>query len=134
MSVAEIIVANYHPHSLRNELDYDEAIKTVEQLWGSEQGTPAGEHLDTLMDLVEVYENKHHIIDMPDPIEALKVRMEDLQVSRADLGKLLNASSGRVSEILNRNRRLTLPMIRTLAEAFNLSYDCLCQSYKLADN
>ena len=121
-------------HPLRSEADYDEAVAMIEDLWGSPPGTPEGDRLDVLMDLAGVYEDRHHRIDLPDPIEAIKTRMDDLGMTRQTLGEVLDISSGRVSELLNRrnNRRLTLPMIRKLAAALNLSFACLCQSYEVS--
>lgn len=85
------------------------------------------------MDLVEVYENKRHAIAVPDPIEAIKIRMEDLGMNQSDMAKALGVNSGRISEILNKanNRKLTLPMIRKLNEVLGLSYECLCQPYEM---
>lgn len=114
---------------LQSEADYDHALAEIEDLWGAAADTPEGGRLDVLMDLVEVYEAKHHRIDLPDPIEAIQVRMADLNMDREAFGDLLGASSGRVSEILNRKRRLTLDMIRRLSPALGLSFECLCQDY-----
>lgn len=131
MRAAELAVNKVMVRPLRSEADYDEAIKTIEKLWGSEPGTDDGDRLDVLMDLVEAYENRHHVIDLPDPIEAIKIRMADLGMNRNTLAQVLGVHSGRISELLNKanNRKLTLPMIRKLNEALGLSYDCLCQPY-----
>ena len=133
MLVAKLPLSDIVIRPLRTEADYENAIATVEGLWGAEPETPEGDHLDVLLDLVEAYEIKFHPIDLPDPIEAIKIRMDNLEINRTDLSNLLQVSSGRVSEILNRRnkRKLTLPMIRTLAHALGLSFNCLCQPYDL---
>ncbi|WP_038014784.1 MULTISPECIES: helix-turn-helix domain-containing protein [Terasakiella] len=131
MPIAELTINEVMVHPLRSEADYDEAIETIEELWGAEPGTDEGDRLDVLMDLVEAYESKYHAIDLPDPIEAIKIRMNDLGMNQNALAEVLGVNSGRASELLNKanNRKLTLPMIRKLNEALGLSYDCLCQSY-----
>lgn len=133
MRVAELTINEIMVHPLRSEADYDEAIETIEELWGAAPGTEDGDRLDVLMDLVEAYENKHHAIDLPDPIEAIKIRMNDLGMNQNALAEVLGVNSGRVSELLNKanNRKLTLPMIRKLNETLELSYDCLCQPYEV---
>lgn len=133
MRVAELTINEVMVHPLRSGADYDNAIETIEELWGAEPGTEDGDRLDVLMDLVEAYEGKHHVIDLPDPIKAIKIRMNDLGMNQNALAEVLGVNSGRVSELLNKanNRKLTLPMIRKLNEALGLSYDCLCQSYEM---
>jgi len=133
MQVAELTTVDVMVHPLRTEADYDATIEIVEELWGAEPGTEDGDRLDILMDLVEAYENKHHAIDLPDPIEAIKIRMNALGLNQNALAEVLDVNSGRVSELLNKanNRKLTLPMIRKLNEALGLSYDCLCQPYEM---
>jgi HTH-type transcriptional regulator/antitoxin HigA len=116
---------------IRSEADHAAALAEVEALWGAEPGTAAGDRLDVLMTLVAAYEAEHHAIDPPDPIEAIRVRMEEKGMSRDDLAALLGIGSGRMSEILNRRRRLTLPMIRVLASALGPSERCLVQPYEL---
>ncbi len=83
------------------------------------------------MVLVDEYENKHHAIEPPDPIDAIQIRMEELAMTRADLCKMLGVASGRLSEILNRRRRLTIEMMRTLAAELKLSETCLLKPYDL---
>jgi HTH-type transcriptional regulator / antitoxin HigA len=117
---------------IRSEAEYDAALAELERLWGAQDGTPEGDRLGLLMVLVDAYENEHHAIEPPEPIEAIKQRMADLGMTRADLGGLLGVGSGRVSEILNRRRALTLDMVRKLAPALGLSERCLVQPYELA--
>lgn len=116
---------------LRTKADYVEATAEIRHLWGAETGTAEGNRLDLLLVLVSAYEDEHDAIDPPDPIEAILQRMEDLAMSRADLGALIGASSGRVSDILNRRRPLTIDMIRKLVSGLGLSEHCLLQEYRL---
>ena len=112
---------------LRTKEDYAHALAAVRRLWGAPEGSAAGNRLDLLLVLVSAYEDEHYAIDPPDPIDAIVERM-----ARADLGELIGAPSGRVSEILNRRRPLTIDMIRKLAEGLGLSEHCLLQEYELA--
>ena len=116
---------------IRDEAGCKAALAEVERLWGAEPQTPDGDRLDVLMVLVDAYEDEHHRVDLPDPIEAVRIRMDDLGLDRAALGRLLGISTGRVSEILNRRRRLTVEMMRALAAHLKLSEACLMQPYAL---
>ena len=117
---------------LRTEAAYQAAVADVGRLWGSKPGTEAGDRLDVLLVLVDAYENEHHEIDMPDPIDAIEERLDALEIDRVGLGQLLGVESGRVSEILNRRRELSKAMIRTLAKELGLSERCLLQPYELS--
>lgn len=117
---------------IRDEAAHDAALAEVRRLWGAEAGTKAGDRLEVLMILVDDYESKHHAIDGPDPIEAIRIRMDELGLERADLGAMLGIASGRISEILNRRRRLTIDMMRTLAAKLQLPERCLLQPYELS--
>lgn len=117
---------------IRDEAAYEAAVAEVRRLWGIEPGTKASDRLEVLMVLVADYETRHHAIELPDPIEAIRTRMDDLGLDRADLGTMLGLPSGRVSEILNRRRRLTIGMMRTLAWELGLSEGCLLQAYEIA--
>ena len=116
---------------IRDETAYREALAEVHRLWGSDRGTPDGDRLDLLMILVETYENEHHPIGLPDPIEAIKARMDDLGLGRDGLCTILGVGNGRVSESLIRRRHLTVDMIRTLSAALSLPEACLVQRYDL---
>ncbi len=116
---------------IRDENSYQAALAEVRASWGAEPGTPEGDRLDVLLVLLEVYETVHHGIDLPDPIEAIKLRMEDLGIGRERPGALLGIGSGRVSEALNRRCRPTLEMIRVLAVELKLPEGCLIQVYDL---
>jgi len=116
---------------IRDEATCEAALAEVRRLWRAEPGTKMGDRLEVLMVLLDDYENKHHAIEAPDPIEAIHVRMEELGLERADLGEMLGIASGRVSEILNRRRRLTIDMMRVLASTLRLPEGCLLQHYEL---
>ena len=90
---------------LRSEKDYDAALAEAERLWGAKAGTPKGDRLDILATLIEAYEAKHYPMDPPDPIEAIKFRMEQQGLTRKDLERVLGSRT-RVSEVLNRKRGL----------------------------
>ena len=115
---------------IKTEVDYNSALKEVERLMeiGVEPDTPAGDRLEVLVTLVEAYEAKHYPMGLPDPIEAIKIRMEDLELTRKDLEPLIG-SRGRVSEVLNRKRLLTLSMIRKLHEVLHIPLEVLAQPY-----
>jgi HTH-type transcriptional regulator/antitoxin HigA len=112
---------------IRTEADYEAALAEVEQLWGSEPGTPDGDRFEVLFTLVEAYEEKHYPILPPDPVEAIKYFMESRGLDRRDL-ELYIGPSGRVSEVLNRKRPLTLTMIRKLSMGLGIPAEVLIQS------
>jgi HTH-type transcriptional regulator/antitoxin HigA len=109
---------------IRNEDDYNFAIGRIETLWGSKKDTPEGDELDLLATLVEAYEMKHFPIAPPDPIEAIKFRMEQMGMTKTDMAKYLGSQS-RVTEILNGNRKLTLKMVKSLYKGLNISPEIL---------
>ena len=119
---------------IKTEVDYEAALKEIEQLMETdvEPDTPEGDRLEVLVTLVEAYEAKHYAIGLPDPIEAIKIRMDDLELTRKDLEPLIG-SRGRVSEILNRKRLLTMPMIRKLHEVLHIPLEVLTQPYDVQD-
>ena len=109
---------------IRNEKDYERALAEVEVLWGAKAGTPKGDRLDILVTLIEAYEAEHYPMDPPDPIEAIKFRMEQQGLSRKDLEKILGTRT-RVSEVLSRKRGLSINMIRALHEKLGISAEIL---------
>ena len=109
---------------LRNDRAMSRALKRIEELWGARPDTLKGDELDILMLLVEKYENDHFAIPESDPVEAIKFLMEQNNLSRKDLEPYIGAS-GRVSEVLNRKRNLTLAMIKKLHEGLKIPYECL---------
>ena len=115
---------------IRTEFDYDAALTEIESLWGAPYGSREGDRLDVLVTLVEAYEEKHHPIMPPDPIEAILHQMESQGLERRDLEPFLG-SRGRVSEILNRRRPLSIEMIRSLQAGLGISADVLIQPYDL---
>ena len=117
---------------IRDEASHQQALAEIRHLWGSAPGTPNGNRLDVLMGLADAYEAEHHAIEPPDTIEAIEVRMSELGIDRAGLGEVLGIASGRVFEILNRRRRLTIEMMRVLAAKLNISERCLLRYYDLA--
>ncbi|HTY22570.1 MAG TPA: helix-turn-helix domain-containing protein [Desulfomonilaceae bacterium] len=115
---------------IRTERDYGKALERAGEIWDAQPGTPEADELEALLPLIEDYEETHYRIDLPDPIEAIKVRMEELGLDRKDL-EVCIGSRGRVSDILNRRRPLTLPMIRKLSEKLGLPGDVLIAPYPL---
>lgn len=113
---------------IKTKKDYQVAINRLEAIFDARPGTPEGDELEVLGILIEKYEQEHYPIDYPDPIEAIKFRMEQLGYSQNDLAKVVGLKS-RASEILNRKRKLTLEMIRQLHQALGIPTDVLIQSY-----
>jgi len=109
---------------IRTEADYEEALTEVERLWGAKSGTPDGDRLDVLATLIDVYETKHYPMDPPDPIEAIRFRMEQQGLTRKDLEPLIGAR-GRVAEVMNRKRSLSIDMIRQLHDKLGISAEVL---------
>ncbi len=113
---------------IRTEEDYQAALEEIETIFDAEPGTPDGDRLEVLVTLVEAYEEKHHKIPLPDPIEAIEYHMNRLGLTRKDLEPYIG-SRARVSEILNRKRPLTLRMIRNLSEGLGIPTEILTQEY-----
>ncbi|MDE0006522.1 MAG: transcriptional regulator [Rhodospirillaceae bacterium] len=111
---------------IRSDLELDRALERIDELWGAKPGTAKGDELDVLMLLVESYEEEHFPIPASDPIEAIKFLMEQNQLSRRDLEPYIGAR-GRVSEVLNRKRNLTLPMIKRLHDGLKIPYESLIE-------
>ena len=113
---------------IKTEDDYQKALARLEMIFDSKKGTAEGDELEVLGILIEKYEEDHFPVDFPDPVEAIKFRMEQMGYSQKDLAKLFGLRS-RASEILNRKRKLTLEMIRTLHENMRIPTEVLIQSY-----
>lgn len=109
---------------IRTKKDHEAALAEVERLWGAKSGTPAGDRLDVLATLIEAYEAVHYPMDPPDPIEAIKFRMEQQGLTRRDLEPLIGTRT-RVAEVLNRKRSLSIAMIRRLHHALGISAEVL---------
>src|SRR5215510_9949529 len=95
---------------IRTKSDYEAALAEVERLWGAKLGTPDGDRLDVLATLIDAYESIHDPIDPPDPIEAIKFRMDQQGLTRKDLEPMIGTRT-RVAEVLNRKRNLSIGMI-----------------------
>lgn len=115
---------------IKTETDYKEALKRLEILFDAASGTLESDEADIIALLVDEYEKKHYPIQAPDPIEAIKIRMEEMQLNQADLVDAIGGKS-RVSEVLNRKRKLTVEMIRNLTNRLNLSSKLLISDYQL---
>jgi HTH-type transcriptional regulator / antitoxin HigA len=115
---------------IKNETDYRNALKRLEVIFDAPIGTPEGDEADLLGLMIDDYEKKRYPILPPDPIEAIKIRMEEMHLRQIDLINEIGGKS-RVSEILNRKRRLTVGMIRKLNRRLNLSPGLLISDYKL---
>ncbi|WP_298392437.1 helix-turn-helix domain-containing protein [Flavobacterium sp.] len=113
---------------IKTENDYDQALKRLEIIFDAKKGTQEGDELELLGILIDQYENEHFPIDLPDPIEAIKFRMEQMGYTQNDLAKIIGFKS-RASEILNRKRKLSLEMIRQLHKSLNIPTDVLIQTY-----
>ena len=109
---------------IKTENDYNNSIKRIEELWGSKKDTSAGDEFDLLVTLVESYEMKHYPIAPPDPIDAIKFRMEQMGMTKTDLAKYLGSQS-RVSEVLGGRRKLTLKMIKSLYKGLKIPAEIL---------
>lgn len=109
---------------IHNEFDLDLAFARLEALWGVEDGSPEADELEVLSILIEKYENEHYPIGPSDPIEAIKFRMEQQGLTQRDLEPYIG-SSGRVSEVLNRRRGLSLAMIKRLHKGLQIPYESL---------
>jgi len=114
--------------AIKTELDYNEVLVRLENIFHAEADTPEGDEAEVLSILIEKYEDEHYPIGLPDPIEAIKFRMEQMGMKQKDLAEVVGLKS-RVSEILNRKRKLTLDMIRKLSTALNIPTEVLVQDY-----
>lgn len=113
---------------IKTKKDYQQALARLETIFDAKKSSPEGDELEILGILIDQYENEHFKIDLPDPIEAIKFRMEQLGYTRTDLAKVVGLKS-RASEILNKKRKLSLDMIRQLHEKLNIPTGALIQAY-----
>jgi len=116
---------------IRSDADHKAALAEIERLWGAEMGTENGDKLDVLLTLVEKYEEARWPIDEPawDPVDVLQYAIDELGHTQAELGHILNSRS-RASEILNRDRTLTLEMIRSISDAWKIPASLLIKAYR----
>jgi HTH-type transcriptional regulator / antitoxin HigA len=113
---------------IRTDADYRAALEEAKRHWDAEPGTPDGDRMEVLSTLIEAYEARHYPILAPDPIAAIIFMMEQKGLTRRDIEPAIG-SRGRVSEILNRKRPLTLPMVRALSALLDLPTEILVQEY-----
>jgi HTH-type transcriptional regulator/antitoxin HigA len=113
---------------IKTKKDYQDALVRLDEIFDAKPGSAEGDELEILGILIDTYEKVHYPIDFPDPIEAIKFRMEQLGYSQSDLATIIGLKS-RASEILNKKRKLTLDMIRNLHDALNIPTDVLIQCY-----
>lgn len=113
---------------IKTEKDYNQALERLEEIFDAKKGTKEGDELELLGILIENYENKYFPVDLPDPIEAIKFRMEQLDYTQNDLAKIIGLKS-RASEILNKKRKLSLDMIRNLHDRLKIPTEVLIQAY-----
>ena len=109
---------------VKNDRELNHALKRIDDLWGAKPNTSRGDELDVLMLIVEKYEDENFAIPSSDPIEAIKFLMEQNSLSRKDLEPYIG-TSGRVSEVLNKKRNLTLAMIKKLHDGLKIPYESL---------
>jgi len=116
---------------IKSVADYKQALLRLEEIFDAPVGTAQSDEADILGLMVDEFEKTHYPIEAPDPIEAIKIRMEELQLKQVDLVGVIGSKS-RVSEVLNRKRKLTVEMIRNLTRRLNLSPDLLISDYPVA--
>ena len=115
---------------IKSEKDYQEALQRLDELFDAKIGTHESDEADIWALLIDNYENEHYPIEAPDPIEAIWIRMEEMQIKQVDLIPEIGGKS-RVSEVLNRKRKLTVDMIRKLTTRLDLSANLLIKDYQL---
>jgi HTH-type transcriptional regulator/antitoxin HigA len=115
---------------IKSESDYRNGLKRLEVIFDVQIGTPESDEADVLALLIDEYEKRHYRIEAPDPIEAIKIRMEEMHLKQIDLVSEIGGAN-RVSEVLNRKRKLTVDMIRKLTTRLNLSPGILINDYQL---
>lgn len=113
---------------IKNEGDYQTALERLEVIFDAPIDSPEGDEAEILSILIEKYEDEHYPIDPPDPIEAIKFRMEQMDMKKSDLAKIIGYKS-RVSEIFSKKRKLTLQMIRKLHDTLKIPYESLITDY-----
>ena len=116
---------------IKTEEDYQVALKRLDVIFDAVIGSPESDEADILGLMIDEFEKKHYPIEAPDPIEAIKIRMEEMQLKQIDLADAIGGKS-RVSEVLSRKRKLTVDMIRNLTTRLNLSPNLLIHDYRLS--
>lgn len=113
---------------LKTKKDYQNALERFEEIFQANSGTQAGDEADLLALLIEVYEDKHYVIGVPDPVEAIKYRMEQQGLTKTDLAVILGFKS-RVTDIMNGHRKLNLAMVRKLHDELHIPLEALVKKY-----
>ena len=116
---------------IKTEKDYEKSLKRLEVIFDANSNSKEGDEAEILSMLIDNYENIHYPIDAPDPIEAIKIRMEEMNLKQKDLVGIIGGKS-RVSEILNKKKKLTVEMIRELEKILHISASVLVNNYQLA--
>ncbi len=117
---------------IRTKADHKAALAEVGRLWGARRRTPEGDRLDVLATLIDAFEAEHFPIDPPDPVEAIKFRMEQQGLTRKDLEPIIGTRT-RVAEVLNRKRGLSIDMIRRLHDRLGISADVLIRPSRVQE-
>ncbi len=117
---------------IKSEKDYYKALERLEVIFDAKQNSKEGDEAEILSMLIDNYENKYYPIDAPDPIEAIKIRMEELNLKQKDLVGVIGGKS-RVSEILNKKKKLTVEMNRELERILHISASVLIKDYSLSN-
>lgn len=117
---------------IKSEKEYQSALERLDQLFDAKIGTQESDEADVLALLIDEYEKNNFPIEAPDPIEAIKIRMEEMDLKQKDLIGIIGGKS-RVSEVLNRKKKLTIEMVRNLALHLNLSAQILINDYTLVE-
>jgi Predicted transcription regulator containing HTH domain len=113
---------------IKTEKDYEKSLERLEDIFDAKAGSKEGDELEVLSILIDNYEKEYYKIELPDPVEAIKFRMEQMGYNQKDLAEVVGLKS-RASEILNKKRKLSLEMIRQLHERMNIPTDVLIQTY-----
>lgn len=116
---------------IKTDEDYNKALQRLEDIFDALPGTPEGDEAELLVLLIDNYESEYYFIEAPDPIEAIKIRMEEMDLKQKDLIDVIGSKS-KVSEVLNRKKRLSVDMIRKLEELLNISASVLVANYKIS--
>jgi HTH-type transcriptional regulator/antitoxin HigA len=118
---------------IKNNKDYNKALDRVDELMEAKSGTPDFDELEILSILVEQYEKEHFPIEVPDPIDVLKFYMEQNGLTNKDIEKVIG-HKGRVSDVLHKKRPLSITMIRSIAEEYQIPAEILIRKYKTSNN
>jgi len=117
---------------IRTDIDYEHALEQLDAIFDAEEGSQEADLRDVLVVLIEDYENEHYAVDLPDPVEALKFRMEQQGLTQKDLVPLIGSRS-KVSEVLSRKRRFSLAMIRALHHELGIPAEVLLQDSRTSE-